>query len=73
MTLKPHEFEEYILFAVNAFGVERCIFASNFPVDKMNAITLDTSCNLYKTAFRNWSKSDQKKIFHDNAIKFYRL
>ena len=27
----------YLEYALNAFGADRCLFGSNFPVDKLNA------------------------------------
>jgi len=73
MTLQPEEFEEYLHYVIGIFGVNRCIFASNCPVDKMNAKTLENLVNEYKRSLRNFSFEEQKKFFHDNAIQFYRL
>jgi len=65
-------FKPLIRFAIDTFGVDRCLFASNFPVDKMNS-TYNHLFDTYKRCVSDLPHSDQKKLFHDNAVKFYRL
>lgn len=57
---------------IEAFGVDRCLFASNFPVDGLTG-TFDTIYTGYKQAVAELSYADRVKLFHDNAIRIYRL
>ena len=57
--------------AINVFGVERCMFASNFPVDSLCA-TFDEIFDTFKEVVNNFCYNDQKKLFHDNALKYYK-
>ncbi len=64
--------EEMILTTEALFGAERCMFGSNFPIEK-----LWTSYTELFNAFRDGAKSlSQKKrsaIFNDTAARVYRL
>ena len=62
---------EIIKAAIKIFGVDRCMFASNFPVDSLCA-TFDEIFETFKKAIKNLSYNDQKKLFHDNALKYYK-
>ena len=57
---------------INMFGVDRCMFASNFPVDGVVA-DYNTIITGFKEAVANLPLQDQNKIFHDNAIRIYGL
>ncbi len=61
-----------VLDAIEAFGVDRCMFASNFPVDKLFS-SYDAIFAAFKTITRNFSDSERIKLFHDNAVRIYRL
>jgi predicted TIM-barrel fold metal-dependent hydrolase len=71
-TWTTEDFRPYVETAIAAFGVERCMFASNFPVDKLFSD--------YDLLFRSFSiitadcpREDRLALFHDNAACFYRL
>jgi predicted TIM-barrel fold metal-dependent hydrolase len=57
---------------IEIFGIGRCMFASNFPVDGLVA-DLDTLISGYKEALSDFSREDQIKFFHDNAERVYSL
>ena len=57
---------------IDCFGVERCMFASNFPVEKLMS-TYDALWNAFSQITSHYSDGDRAKLFHDNAIRFYRL
>ncbi len=57
---------------IDAFGVDRCLFASNFPVDGLTG-SFDTLYSGYKAATADLSLPDRIKLFHDNAVRIYRL
>ncbi|CAF0749642.1 unnamed protein product [Rotaria sordida] len=60
--------------ALNVFGVDRCLFASNFPVDKLHATFGQlVEANLQVAKEVGLSKQEIERIFHDNAFRIYRL
>jgi predicted TIM-barrel fold metal-dependent hydrolase len=63
---------EVVLRTIDLFGVGRAMFASNFPVDGLVA-TFDTIYRGFKTIVRDFSPADRRRLFHDNAVRFYRL
>jgi len=54
------------------FGVDRCMFASNYPVDKLCA-PLQTIFAGFHAAVSERPHAEQSKLFHDNALRIYRL
>ncbi len=58
--------------AIAIFGVERCMFASNYPVDKLCA-PFETIFAGFRAAVSDRPASDQRKLFAENAIRLYRL
>ncbi len=61
-----------VLDVIAAFGTDRCMFASNFPVDGLCA-DFNTIFNGFKTITAGFSTGDRRKLFHDNAVRIYRL
>ncbi|MCE9683762.1 amidohydrolase family protein [Halomonas alkalisoli] len=61
-----------VLETIDCFGVDRCMFASNFPVDSLVA-SFDTLFEGFQAITGTFSESERLKLFHDNAVKFYRL
>jgi len=57
---------------IEAFGVERSMFASNFPVDSLTG-DFDTIYSGFKTIVADLPEADQRKLFHDNAVRIYRI
>ncbi|TBY75875.1 amidohydrolase family protein [Rhizobium leguminosarum] len=62
----------YVEEAIGAFGVERAMFASNFPVDKLFS-SYDAIWNAFKEITAGYSASERSALFHDNADRLYRL
>jgi predicted TIM-barrel fold metal-dependent hydrolase len=58
--------------AIRIFGVDRCMFASNYPVDRL-AGSFETIFAGFAAAVANLSDADRTKLFHDNAVRIYRL
>ncbi len=61
-------------YAIEAFGPERCMFESNFPVDR-ECITYRSLWNLFKgiSAALGASASDKAHLFSGTAARAYRL
>jgi predicted TIM-barrel fold metal-dependent hydrolase len=62
----------FVLDAIDAFGTERCMFASNFPVDKLFS-SYDDVFNAFKAITVDFSDAERRALFHDNAERAYRL
>jgi predicted TIM-barrel fold metal-dependent hydrolase len=58
--------------AIRIFGVDRTMFASNFPVDSLVA-TFDEIFGSFLAITRDMGEQAQRKLFHDNAARIYRL
>jgi predicted TIM-barrel fold metal-dependent hydrolase len=54
------------------FGVERCMFESNFPVDK-GMVGYAVLWNAFKRMASGASAAEKAALFHDTAARFYRL
>ena len=63
---------EVVLRTIDLFGVDRAMFASNFPVDGLVA-SFDTIYGGFKGIVQDFSLADRRRVFHDNAVRFYRL
>ncbi|MDP6821996.1 MAG: amidohydrolase family protein [Dehalococcoidia bacterium] len=57
---------------IEIFGVDRCMFASNFPVDSMTS-DYTTIWAAYDEITSGLPDADRQKLFHDNAVRYYRL
>jgi predicted TIM-barrel fold metal-dependent hydrolase len=58
--------------AVTLFGANRCLFGSNFPIEKLWT-RYSSLVSVYRAALGFYSLDDQKLMLHDNAIKVYKL
>lgn len=66
-TIRP-----YVEGCIEAFGVNRCMFESNFPVDKGN-FSYSVLWNAFKRVAGGASASEKAALFHDTAAGFYRI
>ena len=57
---------------IQIFGVERTIYGSNFPLEKLHASYADFF-GAYRKALSEYTEIERRKVLHDNAVKFYRL
>lgn len=62
----------YIDFCIEAFGVSRCMFESNFPVDKGSYSYL-VLWNAFKRLAAGASHDEKAALFSGTAIRVYRL
>jgi L-fuconolactonase len=62
----------YIECAIEAFGPRRCMFESNFPVDKISG-SYASYWNAFKRLAAGASAEDKAALFRDTAKRFYRL
>ena len=59
-------------YTIDQFGPERCMFESNFPVDKLSC-SYTVLWNQFKKLTKNFSKDERAAMFHDTAKRVYRL
>jgi L-fuconolactonase len=62
----------YYEYTIEKFGVDRCLFESNFPVDKISC-SYNTLWNSFKVLTANYSADEKAKLYHDNSARVYRL
>jgi predicted TIM-barrel fold metal-dependent hydrolase len=62
----------YYLHTIECFGVERCMFESNFPVDKLSIGYVEL-WNAYKLLVRDFSEDEKHALFYGTAERVYRL
>ncbi len=62
----------YFEFCIDKFSVSRCMFESNFPVDRIS-YTYVSVWNAFKIVARTYSETERKALFHDTAARVYRL
>lgn len=63
---------EVVLAAIELFGVPRCMFASNFPVDGLCA-SFDSIYSGFDDITRHLAAAERRALFHDNAVRIYRM
>lgn len=62
----------YYEFTIERFGMERCFFESNFPVD-MVTCSYNVLWNSFKRLTASFSAEEKQRLYHDNAVRTYRL
>jgi L-fuconolactonase len=66
------EWRPYIETCIEAFGANRCMFESNFPVD-MGSCTYPVLWNAFKLLSKQYSADERTALFSGTAQRFYRL
>lgn len=62
----------FVLDTLEWFGTERCMFASNFPVDKLFG-GYDRLFDAFESIVAGVSPAQRDALFHGNAARYYRL
>jgi len=63
---------DYYLTAIDYFGVDRCMFESNFPVDRQSC-SYRTLWNAFKKLVQDFSEQDKDQLFYQTAMTTYRI
>jgi predicted TIM-barrel fold metal-dependent hydrolase len=66
------EWLPYVETSIEAFGADRCMFESNFPVDK-TAYGYAVMWNAFKRLAARGSESEKAALLRETAIRVYRL
>ncbi|MBA3030895.1 MAG: amidohydrolase family protein [Desulfobacteraceae bacterium] len=64
--------KRYYLHTLECFGPERCMFESNFPVDK-RSLSYAVLWNGLKKMVANYSEDEKTALFSGTATRIYRL
>lgn len=62
----------YVITCIELFGATRCMFESNFPVDKGNC-SYDVLWNAFKRITAGASEQERAALFYGTAAEFYRI
>lgn len=62
----------FMNYCIERFGPERSMFESNFPVDKVS-YSYNIMYNAFKRLSKSYSVSERAAMFHDNAVRIYRV
>ena len=66
------DFYPYLDVVFDAFGTERLMFGSDWPVMLLSGIYVQWK-SLLEKYMENFTEDDRQKVFGDNAVKFYKL
>ena len=66
------EWKPYIETCIEAFGVDRCMFESNFPVD-IGSCSYPVLWNAFKRIAQSYSATEKAALFSGTAARVYRL
>jgi predicted TIM-barrel fold metal-dependent hydrolase len=69
-SMRVDAFAPWLEHAIEAFGVDRCMFASNFPVDGMHG-TFDELYSTFATVTAGLDDASRDKLFATNAERVY--
>ncbi|GLQ57660.1 amidohydrolase family protein [Devosia nitrariae] len=64
--------ERVVREAIDIFGTDRVMFASNFPVDGLVA-SFETILSGFDAITAGFSEQERAAMFHDNACRIYRI
>ena len=68
----PGEFYPYLDVIFDAFGTDRLMFGSDWPVVLLSGMYVQWK-SLLEKYMENFAQEDRQKIFGENAIRFYKL
>jgi predicted TIM-barrel fold metal-dependent hydrolase len=63
---------EWHLHAIDCFGPGRCMFESNFPMDRVSC-SYQVLWNSFKRIAGSFSEAEKSALFHDTAVRVYRI
>lgn len=63
---------DYYLHMIDCFGPKRCMFESNFPVDKVSC-SYTVLWNSFKRITADFSADEKAALYHDTAVRVYRV
>ncbi|MFM8271714.1 MAG: amidohydrolase family protein [Gemmata sp.] len=71
--VRPDDLAPIINHTMDAFGPDRVMFGGDWPVCLLGAEKYADWLNALRAVVKDRPEDQQKKLFHDNAVKFYGL
>ena len=68
----PESIRPFVLYCIETFGVERCFFGTNWPVDSLFS-SYAAIIDAYAQIIAGFSDSERQQMFAGNAERLYRL
>ncbi|MCZ6875363.1 MAG: amidohydrolase family protein [bacterium] len=62
----------WMTYCIEQFGPKRCMFESNFPVDKVS-YSYNVMYNAFKRLSKGYSADERAAMLHDTAARVYRV
>ena len=62
----------FMTYCIEQFGPDRCMFESNFPVDKVS-YSYNVLYNAFKRMSHGYSAAERDNMFHNTAARVYRI
>lgn len=69
---RPADIYPYLDVVFNAFGTDRLLFGSDWPVVLLSGMYVQWK-SLLEKYMEHYSPEERQKVFGDNAVKFYKL
>ncbi len=69
-TVRTHQ--DVVLETIDIFGVDRCMFGSNYPVDRLYA-PYGTIMRGFQAMTSRFSLAERRRMFCENAMRWYRI
>ena len=64
--------KDTVLKIIDTFGVDRCFFASNFPVELNEDWPSEKLFEAFRDLVKSFNPDDQRKLFSENAKRVYK-
>lgn len=64
--------KKYFMHTIECFGPERCMFESNFPVDRLS-VSYHVVWNAFKKMVADFSEAEKHAMFYGTAARVYEL
>ena len=64
--------KDFYLTTIEYLGVERCMFESNFPVDRFS-LSYGVFWNAMKKMVQTFSEAEKAALFYDTAARVYKI
>ena len=62
----------FVLTIIDTFGPRRCMFGSNFPVDKLYS-SYEALFDAFDMITKDFSAAERNELFAGTAERFYRI
>jgi len=71
-SMRAADLAPWLEHAIEAFGVDRCMFASNWPIDKL-FVTYASLLAVFRNLVEDFTPAEQQSLFAKTAERVYRI